>query len=80
MYATVLFYDRARCWGFAVPDKDGSADVFLHIRNFIDKRRNPKPGDRISYELGEHQGHTNVALKIQIETTSGDADNVAVGQ
>jgi cold shock CspA family protein len=71
-YATILFYDRARCWGFAVPDEDGSSDVFLHIRNFLDKRKVPKPGDRISYELGERQGRTNVGLKIQILETAPD--------
>ncbi len=53
--ATVLRFDRARGIGWAVPD-DLTADVFLHRLNLRPERKYLNPGDRISYEMGEHCG------------------------
>jgi cold shock CspA family protein len=53
--ATVLKFDRARGIGFAVPD-DLTEDVFLHRLNLNPERKYLNPGDRIAYEMGEHDG------------------------
>jgi cold shock CspA family protein len=55
MNGTVLTFDRARGWGWAMPD-DRTDDIYLHRLNLQPDRKYLNPGDRISYELGEHDG------------------------
>lgn len=62
--ATVLCFDRAKGWGFALPD-DGSNDVFLHRSNLPNERKFLNAGDRIEYQLGERNGRP-LALDIRL--------------
>jgi cold shock protein len=55
MKGTIKFFNPDKGYGFIKLD-DGLADVFLHISGLIDRYREIREGDRISFELGEHRG------------------------
>lgn len=82
-YATVVFFNRQRGWGFAMPDSGLENDVFLHVSNLPADRRFLFDGERICYELGEHDGKP-LALNIRIvappprDSTSESADALAL--
>jgi CspA family cold shock protein len=61
--ATVLFYNRAKGFGFAAPDNPGD-DVFIHISNMPSGHKFAEEGDRISYDPGIRNGRP-LALNIQ---------------
>jgi len=61
--ATVVFYNRAKGFGFATPDIPGD-DVFLHNSNMPSGHRFAAEGDRISYEPSTRNGRP-LALNIQ---------------
>jgi cold shock CspA family protein len=53
---TVLWFDRVRGIGWAMPD-DLGADAFLHRRQLQPDRRYLNAGDRIEWQDGEFNGH-----------------------
>jgi len=55
MNGTVLKWDRKVGYGWAVPD-DLTADVFLHHSQLPPNRKYLNEDDRISYEMGTHDG------------------------
>lgn len=52
--ATVVFFNRVRGFGFATPDTRRENDVFVHVSRLPADRKFLLEGDRIEYELGEH--------------------------
>lgn len=53
--STVLTFDRARGWGWALPN-DGCNDVFIHRSHLQTDRKNLNEGDVISFKMGPHDG------------------------
>jgi cold shock CspA family protein len=65
VYGTVVFFNRARGWGFATPDGCLENDVFLHVSELPPDRKFLLEGERIAYEMGERNGKP-LALNIRI--------------
>jgi cold shock protein len=65
LYGTVVFFNRARGWGFATPESGVENDVFLHVSELPADRKFLLEGERISYEMGERNGRP-LALNIRI--------------
>ena len=61
--ATVVFFNRAKGFGFASPDIPGN-DIFIHLSAMPPEHKFAAEGDCISYELGERNGKP-FALNIQ---------------
>ena len=59
----VRFYNRMRGYGFLVPD-DLSEDIFVHHKGLVGSRC-LREGQRVGYEIGEHDGKP-VALNVQV--------------
>jgi len=66
MLGTVSFYNRARGWGFCVPDDRTQPDAFVHVKHLPLDHRFLNEGDRISFEPGSVCKGRPEALKIQI--------------
>ena len=64
MNATVLSFSSVTGWGWAMPD-DQSNDVFVHRNNMPAERKFLNVGDKITYDIGQHNGKP-VALNIRL--------------
>lgn len=81
--ATVLGFDRARGTGWAMPD-DLTNDIFIHRKRLHPYRNYLNPGDRIEYEMGEHNGRpcaTNIKfighpIARQVSAAQSQAEGV----
>lgn len=69
MTAKVVFFNRARGWGFATPDQPGN-DVFLHVSELPPNHRWLSEGDWIQFEMGVRNDRP-LALKIQLLNVGG---------
>jgi cold shock protein len=61
-YGTVSFWKRIGGFGFIVPDAE-SDDIYVHHKGLLKGRHRLKEGQRVSYELGEHNGRP-VAIEV----------------
>lgn len=52
-------------FGFIVPDDPQFADIFFHRTAVVDRLRRLKVGDRVKFEIGEHDGRP-CAVRIEI--------------
>jgi len=70
MIAVCVSYNRAHGYGFATPANESGQpdedqdDVFVHVSKITNKK-SVKPGDLISYEMGERDGRP-VAVNIVV--------------
>jgi len=63
---TVIEWNETKGYGFL---DDGRRRIFAHIREFTERSRSPKLGDKVTYDLGtDHQGRI-CALKIHLPFT-----------
>jgi CspA family cold shock protein len=60
----VKFFNFEKGFGFITRD-DGRPDVFVHVSGLVDRHREIKEGDRVTFELGEHRGRT-CAERVEI--------------
>jgi cold shock CspA family protein len=68
MVAVCVSYNRARGYGFATPANnfgqpdENQDDVFIHVSK-ISNKKSLKPGDIVTYEMGERCGRP-VAVNV----------------
>jgi CspA family cold shock protein len=52
MVGPVVRFDRTKGYGFIAP-RNGSEDVFLHVRDLLDDEQLIRPGTVVEFEVGE---------------------------
>jgi uncharacterized membrane protein YsdA (DUF1294 family)/cold shock CspA family protein len=54
--------------GFGFIRRPGGAKLYVHMKSIGKSTERPKPGDKLSYEIGEGANGRPAAIKVRIET------------
>lgn len=76
MKGTVLFYSRAKAWGFIAPlpgEPNSEIDYFVH-RTALINRKFLLADDEVEFELSQHNGRT-LAINVRVIAPACPATN-----
>ena len=58
-------WDKARGFGFITPISGGGQDIFVHVSDFACKGGVPRPGERLTFEIGVNAEGKKKALRVR---------------
>lgn len=73
-------WDKARGFGFITPLSGGGQDIFVHVSDLQCQGEVPRPGERLTFEIGLNPEGKKKALRVRRPRAAGKARTVSPRQ